>query len=151
MNMAALAESVYARLTGDATLMSLATGGVHNTLGPATGQTTETNSPYVVFQVTAGSPTDAFTADGFLMTVSVLVATLRTAGYTAPSQILERVYGDWSGASAQTHGLHRWRPTLAGTAWLAGEFACTGVRQDEGDDVWLFYLDFEVPVSRTKP
>jgi hypothetical protein len=154
MNMAALAKAVYDRLTADTTLTGLATGGVFNRYGPETGQTTEANSPYVVFQVGPGDATTntTFGSDGFIMTVTVLIACLRTAGYDTPSAMLERVFGNWSDANPQTFGLHRWQPTLSGTNWTAGQMACTSVTQDASDpDIALYYLEFTVPLSRTKP
>lgn len=153
MNLAKFQQAIYDRLTGDATLTGLATGGVRSVLGPRTGISTEDSKPYVVVTLQGTTPADDFRGDLIEMVVDVHVVSDTTDGLSTPSSIIDRIIGDATLQSnvTPTYGLHRHQLSLSGSTYTGGvmQFFDTETAHDE--ERLHFILGFKVYQGRTAP
>lgn len=153
MNLARLYNAVYTRLTGDATLAGLATGGVRSVMGPRSGIAAEDAKPYVVIVVSGTTANNGLDSDGFEANVDIHVVSDTLRGMDVPLQIIDRVYGDatMQASKVPTFGLHRHLLVLTTSSYTAGivEFVDSETAHDE--ERLHFIVGFRVFYARQKP
>ena len=149
MNLAGLAAAVYTRLTGDATLLALLTGGVRHFYSVAS-EPENAQTPYAVFTVDIGEHVFSPKGSVWDLDVTITVSCPRTTTFQDLSDSLGRIYGDAedNAPPVPTYGLHRWTPTLSGV-WTAGIMTCQDGTSLTTDPDWYHYsLVFRCRLSR---
>jgi hypothetical protein len=131
MDLAALYTAIRGRLGSDLTL-SGHINGAWNNVAP-TGQA----MPFVVYSVASCSADNAFAKDCYEVLLRLRTYVPR-ANFTNPisklSTITNLVYAS----------LHRFTPTLAGSAWTATAIQCIDSQDEPDDDAYSQILTFQL-------
>ncbi len=148
----ALYLAISNRLGGDGTLTALLTAG--NSTGIYVGEFPATGAGFhIVIDINDGDYEEAATFDGtqVVNTIEVHVyADRHPSGNINPwdrcATMLTQIRGDWE-SGAQTVGLDRWTPTLAGTSWGATKMRILSRGNAHDDEQLHFFMRFECITS----
>lgn len=153
MNLAALAEAIHTRLTGDSSLVTLLPGGIKHWYNP-TAQPENAPLMHAVFTIDIGGHEHSTRGELWDMDVTVTVSMPRATSFVDATSAVERIHGDATTRADLTPsiGLHRWTPSLSGGTWTAGIMVCIDGSSLTTEADWLHYsLVYRCRLSREAP
>lgn len=157
MNLAQLWQSIYSRLTGDATLVAAVQGFFNVVAPPNLVSFAASGRPYVVFSIAASNHDDAFSVDIVEHTIRFSIIANGRSGLSVPAAIIKRIYGDAMKQVTRvpSYGLHRHKLVIptAGEAseWAGGYIQHVDSAQDHTTDIYHFIETFRVMTSLAAP
>lgn len=158
MNTYATAEAIQTRLAANATLVTLATGGIKTVNGPMSGQATGTNAPYIVIMASSAQKQQhAQRGDGYEIDIQVTCWGVAEASLETLEQMSEKIFGNATlrADGIPSYGIHRHKLELNASyanGWTASYIVCDGGEFIVSDDERFAHRSYyKVALSRERP